>query len=149
MNKRDGYPLLPTLRSALCLAALVIASGCFATGGATRRGGEEPVADLVLSLSQAVGATPAYSDDGEQSLKRATNSQIEAYIASRFSAEKRGFIRFRIEKATHGGRTSDEVTAIANELARWGQVLGFVHGEICLDVGYMDLQNPRAVIKYW
>lgn len=41
MNKRDGYLLLPTLRSALCLAAL---SGRFANAGDARTSQRDPVA---------------------------------------------------------------------------------------------------------
>ena len=133
----------------LCLAVLIIGSGCSATGGATRGVGEEPVADLVLNFSQKAGAIPTYDVEDERGIERITKDQIEEHIAVRFPSSKREFIRFRIDKATHGRRTGDEVTAIADELARWGQAMGFLHGEICCDVGYLDLQNPRAVIRDW
>ena len=111
--------------------------------------GADPVPDLVLHFSQWGKAIPTYSVGYEQILERAAKNQVEEYITTRFAPDQRGFIRIRIDKATHGPRTRDEVATMAEDLARWGQTLGFSHGEICIDVGYMDLQNPRAIIRDW
>ena len=134
-----------------CLAILTIGLGCSAVGESTRDVEQEPVADLSLRFSQTMraGAVPTYFIVGEDGSERLDRSRIEAYIATKFSSDKRGFIRFRIEKATHGPRTGDEVAVIAHDLERWGRAMGFAHGEICLDVGYLELKNPRAVLRDW